>query len=308
MKRLVQLIGERHGLTKEDDSQEESSESGLTNEAPDKQTDAQSLQSEDLDDDISQSDEESSDDIELRRMILIALGMQKRSVRYIVERINTVIGFGKGITTDHNSVQDQLMILSDDDEVECDALTEEDIVWSRDHDAVEKEITIILRENPAPTLRTIVTDIDKDTSVDLDKAEERWMPIFEILSSMKEREIVKVNAGPHQHALDQSWVYIVVNQVLYNAIIQVLRSNGSLTVVQIDDAIYPITVMKSQRLDIERCIDHLMDKAILRRTLTYEEDKGDVYYYHLTNRGIVETHEHDESSISDESVDEVTGY
>ena len=78
-------------------------------------------------------------------MILIALGMQKRSVRYIVDRINTVIGFDKGITTDHNSVQDQLMILSADDEVECDALTEEDIVWSIAHDAVDKEITIILR-------------------------------------------------------------------------------------------------------------------------------------------------------------------
>ena len=168
-----------------------------------------------------------------------------------------------------------------------------------------RKLLLFCDENPAPTLRTVITDIDKDTSVDLDKAEERWMPIYDILSTLKEREIVKVNAGPHQHALDQSWMYIVVNQVLYNAIIQVLRSNGSLTEVQIDDAIYPITVMKSQRLHIERCIDHLMDKAILRRTWTYEEDKGDVYYYHLSNRGIVETHQHDDKQPL-KPVDEVT--
>ena len=71
--------------------------------------------------------------------------------------------------------------------------------------------------------------------------------------------------------------------------------------------------MKSQRINIIRCLADLIDQSLVVKTAN-REGLGDVFYYHLTNRGIVETHEHDESSISveeahaDESVDEVTGY
>ena len=94
-------------------------------------------------------------------------------------------------------------------------------------------------------------------------------------------------------------------KVLYDAVIQVLRSNGSLTVVQLDDAIYPITVMKSQRINIIRCLGKLIDQSLVVKTAN-REGLGDVYYYHLTNSGIVETHEHDDKQPL-KPVDEVTG-
>ena len=228
MKRLVQLIGERHGLK----------ESGLTNEAPDKQTDAQSLQSESLDDED---------------------------------------GFVK--------TQDEL------DKIE----------------ELEKKVITVLKEYAAPSLRQIVAEVDGGSGNVQAEERSRWMPIFEILSSMKEREIVKVNAGPYQHALSQSWMYIVVNQDLYGAVIQVLRSNGSLTLIQLDDIIYPLTAMKSQRINIIRCLDKLIEQSLVTRTAN-REGLGDVFYYHMTNGGIVETHERDESSISDEKLADAKAY
>ena len=155
-----------------------------------------------------------------------------------------------------------------------------------------------MKEYAAPSLRQIVAEVDGGSGNVQAEERSRWMPIFEILSSMKEREIVKVNAGPYQHALSQSWMYIVVNQDLYGAVIQVLRSNGSLTLIQLDDIIYPLTAMKSQRINIIRCLDKLIEQSLVTRTAN-REGLGDVFYYHMTNGGIVETHEYDETQDID---------
>ena len=72
-----------------------------------------------------------------------------------------------------------------------------------------------------------------------------------------------------------------------------------MTATELDDAIYPLTAMNSQRINIAHCLDKLMDESIIH--VITEEDNGRTLYYDLNS-------EHDESSISDESVDEVTGY
>ena len=72
-----------------------------------------------------------------------------------------------------------------------------------------------------------------------------------------------------------------------------------MTATELDDAIYPLTAMNSQRINIAHCLDKLMDESIIH--VITEEDNGRTLYYDLNS-------EHDESSISDKSVDEVTGY